>query len=207
MSDHYLRTTPVHKRSQATIQKILNTAEAAFLELGYDKVTTRIIAERAGVPTGSLYHFFPNKNAILDGLAARHLEAQKDMHQDLQSVSPTTDLEVFIDLLVDKILIHFESHAPFERIINARSSSSEIAEYVKRFNEEALNNTIRNMAAAYPSVSPDVLKVQAETTVALVRSLLDVSTRQSDAATRAKVIENMKVALHAIWEPLIKTLR
>lgn len=43
-------------------------------ELGYDGVTTTLIAERAGVAVGSLYQFFPDKRAVVQALTQRNLE-------------------------------------------------------------------------------------------------------------------------------------
>ncbi|WP_018686943.1 TetR family transcriptional regulator [Actinokineospora enzanensis] len=43
-------------------------------ELGYDGVTTTLIAERAGVAVGSLYQFFPDKRAVVQALTQRNLD-------------------------------------------------------------------------------------------------------------------------------------
>ncbi|HWE88321.1 MAG TPA: TetR/AcrR family transcriptional regulator [Pseudonocardiaceae bacterium] len=43
-------------------------------ELGYDGVTTTLIAERAGVAVGSLYQFFPDKRAVVQALTMRNLD-------------------------------------------------------------------------------------------------------------------------------------
>ncbi|TDQ05129.1 TetR family transcriptional regulator [Labedaea rhizosphaerae] len=43
-------------------------------ELGYDGVTTTLIAERAEVAVGSLYQFFPDKRAVVRALTERNLE-------------------------------------------------------------------------------------------------------------------------------------
>lgn len=49
---------------------------AELLEkLDYDELTTSKIAERAGVPIGSLYQYFPDKRAVVRALALRNLEA------------------------------------------------------------------------------------------------------------------------------------
>lgn len=43
-------------------------------ELGYDGVTTTLIAERAGVAVGSLYQFFPDKRAVVQALTQQNLD-------------------------------------------------------------------------------------------------------------------------------------
>jgi AcrR family transcriptional regulator len=53
---------------------MLEACAALIDELGYDGVTTTLIAERAGVAVGSLYQFFPDKRAVVQELTKRHLE-------------------------------------------------------------------------------------------------------------------------------------
>jgi AcrR family transcriptional regulator len=61
-------------RAQVTVDAIVEAAAQVFESLGYAAATTNRIAERAGVSIGSLYQYFPNKDAILVALARRHLE-------------------------------------------------------------------------------------------------------------------------------------
>jgi Transcriptional regulator len=44
-------------------------------EVGYEGLTTTLIAERAGVAIGSVYQFFPDKRAVVAALTQRNLEA------------------------------------------------------------------------------------------------------------------------------------
>ncbi|MFO7558911.1 MAG: TetR/AcrR family transcriptional regulator [Desulfobacterales bacterium] len=67
------RKYPIQKRSRETVEVILEAATQVFIQMGYSAGTTNRIAERAGVSIGSLYQYFPNKDAILASLAERHL--------------------------------------------------------------------------------------------------------------------------------------
>lgn len=53
---------------------MLEACAALIEELGYDGVTTTLIAERAGVAVGSLYQFFPDKRAVVQALTQRNLD-------------------------------------------------------------------------------------------------------------------------------------
>lgn len=59
-----MRKLPSQARSLATVSAILSSATRVLLERGYDKASTNIIAEVAGVSIGSLYEYFPGKEAI-----------------------------------------------------------------------------------------------------------------------------------------------
>lgn len=68
------RREPVQSRSKETVDAIVEAAAQVFQREGYAGATTNKIAERAGVAVGSLYQYFPNKDAILVALTQRHLE-------------------------------------------------------------------------------------------------------------------------------------
>ncbi|EMY70652.1 TetR/AcrR family transcriptional regulator [Leptospira vanthielii] len=59
------RKIPQQKRSIERYQKIVNTAIELLGEVGYDDLTTDLIAERSGISVGSIYQFFPNKESII----------------------------------------------------------------------------------------------------------------------------------------------
>jgi AcrR family transcriptional regulator len=69
------RKQPRQKRAHETRARILDAARAVFEEHGYAHGTTNRIAERAGLSVGSLYQYFPNKDAILVELVDAHIEA------------------------------------------------------------------------------------------------------------------------------------
>jgi AcrR family transcriptional regulator len=68
------RKVPRQERSRLTVEAILDAAARVFERHGYAGGTTNRIAERAGVSIGSLYQYFPNKDAILVALVERHLD-------------------------------------------------------------------------------------------------------------------------------------
>ncbi|WP_186453981.1 TetR/AcrR family transcriptional regulator [Denitratisoma sp. DHT3] len=63
------RKTPRQQRSQATVGYIVEAARQILYSEGVEAVTTRRVAERSGVAVGSLYQYFPNRDAILARLA------------------------------------------------------------------------------------------------------------------------------------------
>ena len=69
-----LRRRPVQQRSAARVERMLEACAKLIDEVGYDGVTTTLIAERAGVAVGSLYQFFPDKRAVVQALTTRNLD-------------------------------------------------------------------------------------------------------------------------------------
>jgi AcrR family transcriptional regulator len=67
-------------RGERRIGDILDAALALFAEAGYDRTSTNAIAARAGMSPGSLYQYFPNKEAIAEALSRRLLEQLREAH-------------------------------------------------------------------------------------------------------------------------------
>jgi AcrR family transcriptional regulator len=67
------RKEPRQGRSKQMVDVILEAAARVFDRQGYQEATTNHIAETAGVSVGSVYQYFPNKDALLTALHERHL--------------------------------------------------------------------------------------------------------------------------------------
>lgn len=65
------RRRPSRRSSQSIVTAILDAASELLASRGLDGMTTNAIAERAGVSVGSLYQYFPNKQAVCAGIAGR----------------------------------------------------------------------------------------------------------------------------------------
>jgi AcrR family transcriptional regulator len=68
------RKQPRQERARLTVEAILEAAAQVFEQHGYAAGTTNRIAKRAGVSIGSLYEYFPGKDAIVMELSRRHIE-------------------------------------------------------------------------------------------------------------------------------------
>jgi AcrR family transcriptional regulator len=69
-----LRNEPVQARSTARLAALLDAAAAVIEELGYERLTTAMVAERAGASIGTVYRYFPDRIAVLQALGARNLD-------------------------------------------------------------------------------------------------------------------------------------
>lgn len=67
------RKQPRQARSRDTVDAILRAAAQVFAAQGYAGTTTNHIAARAGVSIGSLYEYFPSKDALLVALTEAHI--------------------------------------------------------------------------------------------------------------------------------------
>jgi AcrR family transcriptional regulator len=67
------RKRPVQARSETTVLAIHEASIQVLLAVGYRKLTTTRVAERAGVSVGTLYQYFPNRQALIRAVLERYL--------------------------------------------------------------------------------------------------------------------------------------
>ena len=67
------RKSPSQERSRAMVEAILTAAARVLVREGFDHASTNRIAEAAGVSVGSLYQYFPSKEALVAALVERHV--------------------------------------------------------------------------------------------------------------------------------------
>jgi AcrR family transcriptional regulator len=76
------RKQPQQARSQATVDAIFDATIQVLLAEGLQRLTTIRVAERAGVSVGTLYQYFPQKQALLFAVLQRHLGTVSTALQD-----------------------------------------------------------------------------------------------------------------------------
>lgn len=99
------RKVPIQARANETRDRIVEAAARVFARKGYTAGTTNRIAAEAGVSIGSLYQYFPNKDAVLAELVRRHVDdGSAALTERLAEGGMPDRLEDRIGLLVDAVL-------------------------------------------------------------------------------------------------------
>ena len=73
------RKNASQERSRATVDALIEATARILVKEGFDKASTNRIAAKAGVSVGSLYQYFPNKEALVAAVIDRH-------HEDLMRI-------------------------------------------------------------------------------------------------------------------------
>ncbi|WP_443113200.1 TetR/AcrR family transcriptional regulator [Herbaspirillum seropedicae] len=76
------RKEPRQARSRAMVDTILDAMSRVLVERGYAKTNTNLVAESAGISVGSLYQYFPNKDALIFALRERHATRMLALFED-----------------------------------------------------------------------------------------------------------------------------
>lgn len=99
-----LRRAPVQRRSAERLTRILDACADLLDEVGYDDLSTRAVAQRAGVPIGSVYRFFGNKRQMADALAQRNLERYTARVTERLKEAADGGWQVAMDAVLDEYL-------------------------------------------------------------------------------------------------------
>jgi AcrR family transcriptional regulator len=99
------RKTPIQTRSEATVDAILQATLQVLVSVGKEKLTTTLVAHRAGVSVGTLYQYFPNKSALLQATLLRHMShviaAVEAICKDKRGISIFDQSTALIDTWLD----------------------------------------------------------------------------------------------------------
>jgi len=152
------------QQSQRTRDLILDALTALLAEHRADEVTTKQIAERAGVSQPTVYRHFPDRAALVDGLAERvaRLAANTDGGPGVETVE---DLAVW----AESAFRAAEDH-PIESVADAALNADP-----RRFSRPTAANT-ETITAAVTRSFPDLAPTDRVRVAALVRALVTVQT-------------------------------
>ena len=127
------RRQPVQERSRQTVARILDAADALIDEGGVEAVTTRAVADRAGVTYPSLYRFFADRDEILDQLVTHHLAALDARAVAEERTWQITSVRDVIDRELDLHVAYFKEHPSAARLwLSGRSSPAVVAQVRQR---------------------------------------------------------------------------
>lgn len=105
------RKQPRQARSLVTVDAVFEATLQVLLSDGHQRLTTTRVAERAGVSVGTLYQYYPNKQALLYAVAARHVTrvgdiveaAARSMHHAPLALMVATVVEAFVQAKTERI--------------------------------------------------------------------------------------------------------
>jgi AcrR family transcriptional regulator len=119
------RKLPRQERAQATVEAILTATTHILTESGYDQFTTNRVAERAGVSIGSLYQYFPNKDALIFALATHHADAMVQLVQHHLTGLDDRPIAEVIQRIVKAALAAHAVNPQLHRVLNEQVPRSE----------------------------------------------------------------------------------
>jgi AcrR family transcriptional regulator len=140
---------PRRRRGELRVASLLDAAAAVFAENGYEAATMSEIAARAGSAIGSLYQFFPSKEALAEALLRRYAEWTEVGLTDLVKRAETLGPRGFAGLLIARRLDRRPEREALLAVAEAPGAAGERA----RVGEKIRQNIAVALRAVNPSLS------------------------------------------------------
>jgi AcrR family transcriptional regulator len=147
------RKEAVQGRSKATVEAILRATAHILVRGGYETMTTNRVAEDAGVSIGSLYQYFPNKEAIVSALIDRHLEDQMQWLRQAAMRAMTEPLEEAARTLIDGLIAAHRVDPELHRVFFEELPRMGGLKRVERLEAETLELVKTYLVARVPEVA------------------------------------------------------
>lgn len=166
-----LRNEPVQARSTARLGTLLDAAAAIVDEVGYERLTTAMVSERAGASIGTVYRYFPERIALLQALGARNLERvltrAGDAVRDPQHADWAAALDAAFGILVDA----FRSEPGFRGLRVGDVIDLRPLPNARRYNTVVADHILDSLVSRFPVVDGPELRFAFETSIEIADTL------------------------------------
>lgn len=176
------RKTASQERSRFTVDALLQATARILVKEGYERASTNRIAHAAGVSIGSLYQYFPNKEAIVIAIIDRHMQEVIDLLRESLARVTAQPLDLAVREMVTAMVDAHRIDPQLHRVL-----AEQTPRMGKLDNVEAVDREIYSLVRGFLDARRDELHI-----VDLdVATFICVST--VEALTHGAVIRNPKL--------------
>ncbi|MCO5793190.1 MAG: TetR/AcrR family transcriptional regulator [Blastomonas sp.] len=188
------RKAPLQARARASYEAILEAATQIIASRGLAGFNTNAVAERAGVSIGSLYQYFPNKDALMVALIRQQQERQgAAVRAAVEATGTKASLEFVVRTIIraamrnhyDNELLaaaidHEEARLPIKDRLDdyLASLGADLAGFLRRFSSEIRPEAVERGARTLPALVRGVVDAWAD----LAPAQLDIAEEEAVAA-------------------------
>jgi AcrR family transcriptional regulator len=191
------------QRGLLRTEEILAAAGALFAEVGYDKTTTNMIAARAGVSPGSLYQFFPNKEAIAHAYAAAATTRLREAYDSVLAPEVIAlPLADFLDVFIDALMVVNRAYPGYLALSIASTISEPLALALADLQQGIFARLDALLAALWPQGTPEERRLHGLISYRLFLALLPLALGDQGEDQQA-IVRELKAVLYRYWEPII----
>ncbi len=191
-----LRNVPIQARSRERLRRVLDAADELLLTEGAEAFTTNRIARLAGVPVGSVYRYFPDKEAIVQALAVSYWSDFEDL---VAAAADADELDPFPDpgaVVLDALAAGFRARPGFLALWYGGLRTEEVRDATRPTRSAIARSVERILAVHWPGASDGDRTTCAAMVVLAGDGLLREAFRR-DGAGDERVLAESKVMLSA----------
>ncbi len=151
------RKEPRQARSRFLVETIVEAAARVFDAHGYDGANTNEVARVAGVSVGSVYQYFPNKDALVTALHERHVRHMVRILDQVDAAAGALSLREATERLVARSLEVHRTEPRLQRLLHADLPTLEQQRALSEASRAVLDRT-RQLLARHSAeiVQPDL---------------------------------------------------
>lgn len=202
-----IRRKPIQARGHLRVDEILDATERLTRTTSWDKLTTNHIAKEAGVPIGSLYQFFANKQAIAQALVERYTvsleQAFTSLPEHIEAMTPA-DL---VNAIFDRLLAVTQKHSGFHAMLLTTNEDSEIGKISAPIGELLRENIEHVLAVRASWMSEQERKLHALVSYATNRAIFAQAISlmtHGEKAQGQKLLQQARVMQIAYYNHLLQ---
>ncbi|MFP3553000.1 TetR/AcrR family transcriptional regulator [Paraburkholderia sp. SIMBA_049] len=180
-------TEPKRERGRLRVAAIMTAGVEVFTEKGYDAATMTEIAARSGTAIGSLYRFFPTKEALADALLLQYAQQVKNGLTELKQQVPGMTLERVADAFVDMMLLLRSQRSFAIALMDARGGS---ADERKRFRKVMRGGVADILCEVIPALPAAKAKVMSVVLIHMLKAVVGIADEES--SVRAALLAEMR---------------
>ena len=186
---------PQQERGAQRMEQLLDAAESVIAEVGVEGASVQAIAQRAGASMGSLYHFFPGKDALVLALAERCMQRVTEVNR--QAISPEM-LALPLERVFERVVmgqVELMGQLPaFDAVHDAMLAHPAGREIAQRMERVLVEQVDAFLALRYPRMPEPKRHAAARYSVYTVHAVMDNAETISDAE-RHGVLAELQLAM------------
>ncbi|MFE7382443.1 TetR family transcriptional regulator [Streptomyces zhihengii] len=190
-------------RGERRIAQLLDAAAGVFCSTGYAAASTNAIAREAGVSPGTLYQFFPNKEAIAFELGDRLMHQWRESHgAALAAAALDLPLEQLLDAVLDPLIAFNHENPAFSVLMHGPDIPGRITQEFDTVHQGLLTRIEEILAGYLPGTPPAEVARVSTMTFAIFKAGLDLIVAH-EGAERVAYTAELKAVMFRYLEPLL----
>ncbi len=195
---------PRQERGQRRVEAILDAAAALIAESGSAGLTMQAVASRSRTASGSLYHFFPDRESVLCGLAERHVRQVRQVVARTREGLATGDaplaVATVVDRMLDPLLGYLARNPDFLAVMEAAARPGRLGPVDADLDAAAQAAAEVVVGACVPRASREERAARGAAVIAAVEGAMARAARTADVGERRALVRELKRMLVAYLE-------
>lgn len=172
-----LRKAPTQARSLATVSAAVEAAARILEEHGHDGFSTNAVAERAGISIGSLYQYFPGKEALIGALLLRETSL---LIEEVRTAASHPDGRTAVEAFIGACIAHQFRRPRLAQLLDFEEARLPLDAETRRVGEQVHELTVAMLHRPDLPPQPDI-EDAAHDVVAIVKGMIDAGGLHGEA--------------------------